>query len=91
MFENTINGVYLWYVSFSVFRLNICVYVCVYILRSPLLLLTLKNNLVWQIERPLDIFLSHDWPRGIAKHGNTKRLLSQKSFLEREVRVPAGK
>jgi lariat debranching enzyme len=34
---------------------------------------------------PLDIFLSHDWPRGIARHGDTERLLRRKSFLREEV------
>ncbi|KAI9006940.1 Metallo-dependent phosphatase-like protein [Hyaloraphidium curvatum] len=33
----------------------------------------------------LDVFLSHDWPRGIAYHGNHKALLSSKPFLREEV------
>ena len=39
-----------------------------------------------QLQSPLDIFLSHDWPRGIAKHGNLPQLLSRKAFLRAEVR-----
>lgn len=38
-----------------------------------------------QIEEPLDIFISHDWPRGIAKFGDVGRLLKHKPFLEQEV------
>ncbi|KAJ3411301.1 lariat debranching enzyme [Chytridiales sp. JEL 0842] len=38
-----------------------------------------------QIKRPVDIFLSHDWPRGIAQHGNLKWLQGQKPFLMDEI------
>ena len=38
-----------------------------------------------QMTRPLDIFLSHDWPRGIYHHGNKTQLLRQKKFLVDEV------
>eukprot|EP00250_Pteridium_aquilinum_P019812 c24583_g3_i4 orf=60-1307(+) len=38
-----------------------------------------------QIEEPLDIFISHDWPRGIAKFGDVGGLLRQKPFLEEQV------
>ena len=40
-----------------------------------------------QLQQPLDIFLSHDWPRGIANHGNLQQLLSKKAFLRAEVRL----
>ncbi|TPX35064.1 hypothetical protein SmJEL517_g02370 [Synchytrium microbalum] len=48
-----------------------------------------------QLKTPLDVFLSHDWPRGVAQHGNIKQLLSIKRFLENEIRSntlgsPAG-
>lgn len=48
-----------------------------------------------QLRQPLDVFLSHDWPRGIAHHGDTATLLRRKKFLEREVNTntlgnPAG-
>jgi lariat debranching enzyme len=33
----------------------------------------------------LDIFLSHDWPTHIAKHGNLGELLRRKSFLRDEI------
>ncbi|TPX51834.1 hypothetical protein SeLEV6574_g00079 [Synchytrium endobioticum] len=39
-----------------------------------------------QVKAPLDFFLSHDWPRGIAEHGNQRRLLSIKKFLEQEIK-----
>jgi len=38
-----------------------------------------------QISAPVDIFLSHDWPRGVHRHGNERRLLQSKRFLEQEV------
>lgn len=38
-----------------------------------------------QIHRPLDIFLSHDWPRGIANFGNKAQLFRAKPFLQKEV------
>jgi lariat debranching enzyme len=38
-----------------------------------------------RLRQPLDVFLSHDWPQGIARHGDTERLLQRKSFLRREV------
>ena len=38
-----------------------------------------------QIHRPLDIFLSHDWPRGIAHYGNKAQLFRAKPFLQNEV------
>ncbi|CAG9315715.1 unnamed protein product [Blepharisma stoltei] len=46
--------------------------------------------------RSPDIFLSHDWPRGIYRHGNTEELLKIKPFLKDEIRIgslgsPAGK
>ncbi|KAI9360380.1 lariat debranching enzyme, C-terminal domain-containing protein [Zopfochytrium polystomum] len=38
-----------------------------------------------QIRTPIDVFISHDWPRGIAKHGNFKKLLMHKKHLADEV------
>ena len=38
-----------------------------------------------QIHRHLDVFLSHDWPRGIANFGNKAQLFRAKPFLQREV------
>jgi hypothetical protein len=40
-----------------------------------------------RLRQPLDVFLSHDWPQGIARHGDTNRLLQRKAFLRREVGV----
>ena len=37
------------------------------------------------IRQPIDIFISHDWPRNITDHGNVSQLLRVKSFFEREV------
>lgn len=43
-----------------------------------------------QIKQPLDIFLTHDWPRNIANFGNKASLLSKKPFLRSEVRQGLG-
>ncbi|KAH7622228.1 putative Lariat debranching enzyme [Nannochloris sp. 'desiccata'] len=33
----------------------------------------------------IDVFLSHDWPAGIARHGDVNALLRKKRFLQREI------
>lgn len=38
-----------------------------------------------QIQMPIDIFMSHDWPRGIYHYGSTEKLLRKKRFLRQEV------
>lgn len=38
-----------------------------------------------QIQMPIDIFMSHDWPRGIYYYGSTGELLRKKKFLRQEV------
>ncbi|CAF95984.1 unnamed protein product, partial [Tetraodon nigroviridis] len=38
-----------------------------------------------QVQMPVDIFMSHDWPRGIYHYGSTKELLRKKKFLRQEV------
>jgi lariat debranching enzyme len=43
---------------------------------------------VWklrQLTEPLDIFVSHDWPRGVARHGDTGPLFRAKPHLRDEV------
>ncbi|KAJ3322570.1 lariat debranching enzyme [Boothiomyces sp. JEL0866] len=40
---------------------------------------------MYLINSPIDVFLSHDWPQGIAKHGNLQELLKWKSFLKKEI------
>ncbi|NXJ92020.1 DBR1 enzyme, partial [Corythaixoides concolor] len=37
------------------------------------------------LKRPIDIFMSHDWPRSIYHYGNKKQLLKMKSFFRQEV------
>lgn len=37
-----------------------------------------------QIQQPIDIMMSHDWPTGIYHHGNRDELFRKKSFFERE-------
>ena len=38
-----------------------------------------------QLQKPLDVFLSHDWPQGIQNHGNLAQLLQRKPFLRKDV------
>lgn len=38
-----------------------------------------------QLQGPVDIFLSHDWPIGITDYGNVKSLLRKKPFFEQEI------
>lgn len=38
-----------------------------------------------QVKQELDVFLSHDWPRGIANFGNKQELFRKKKFLKEEV------
>ncbi|KAF9917525.1 lariat debranching enzyme [Linnemannia zychae] len=38
-----------------------------------------------QIKEPMDIFLSHDWPLGIERYGDTARLIKKKSFFREEI------
>ncbi|XP_074655345.1 uncharacterized protein LOC141908942 [Tubulanus polymorphus] len=38
-----------------------------------------------QIRTPIDILMSHDWPRGIYNYGNVNQLLRKKSFFREEV------
>ena len=35
-----------------------------------------------QLQQPMDVFLSHDWPQHIARAGDTSHLVRRKSFLE---------
>lgn len=38
-----------------------------------------------QLTRPVDIFMSHDWPSNIARYGNMNYLFKKKPFLQEEV------
>lgn len=38
-----------------------------------------------QVEEPIDIFLTHDWPCGITDYGNWKELVCKKPFFEKEI------
>ncbi|XP_063237675.1 lariat debranching enzyme isoform X2 [Bacillus rossius redtenbacheri] len=38
-----------------------------------------------QVQTPVDIFLSHDWPRGVYHHGDVNQLLRHKPFFREEV------
>ena len=41
-----------------------------------------------QLQKPLDVMVSHDWPHGIAYHGNLPQLLKRKEFLREDVSPP---
>jgi hypothetical protein len=57
-------------------------------LRSAYHVRELEVYRLMQLRRPLDVFLSHDWPQGIERHGNTAQLCRAKPFLRREARIP---
>ncbi|KAI3734949.1 hypothetical protein L6452_14431 [Arctium lappa] len=38
-----------------------------------------------QVEEPIDIFVSHDWPLGVTEHGNWKDLVRDKPHFEKEI------
>lgn len=38
-----------------------------------------------QVEEPIDIFLSHDWPVGITDHGDWQQLVRCKPFFKQEI------
>jgi lariat debranching enzyme len=38
-----------------------------------------------QVEEPIDIFLSHDWPVRITDHGNWEELVQKKPFFKQEI------
>lgn len=38
-----------------------------------------------QVEEPINIFVSHDWPLGITDYGNCEQLVRQKPFFEKEI------
>lgn len=44
-----------------------------------------------QLKRPVDIMLSHDWPDGIAYHGDLGQLLKCKPFLKTDVSFLQGR
>ncbi|KAL4420156.1 hypothetical protein ABPG77_008292 [Micractinium sp. CCAP 211/92] len=54
-------------------------------LRSAYHIRELEVHRLLRLRQPLDVFLSHDWPQGIARHGDLDRLLQRKSFLRREI------
>jgi hypothetical protein len=55
-------------------------------MRSAYHVRELEVHRLLRLRQPLDVFLSHDWPQGIARHGDLNRLLQRKSFLRQEVR-----
>ena len=43
------------------------------------------NHFHPKITQPIDIMMSHDWPRGIYHYGNKEQLLREKTFFKDEV------
>lgn len=39
-----------------------------------------------QVQEPIDIFLSHDWPVRITDYGDWEELVRKKSYFKQEVR-----
>lgn len=42
---------------------------------------------ILQVQEPVDIFLSHDWPRGIERYGDLGHLMRIKKYFVKEVRI----
>ena len=38
-----------------------------------------------QVQEPIDVFISHDWPLGITDCGDWKQLVRFKPYFEKEV------
>ena len=38
-----------------------------------------------QLKKHVDIFMSHDWPRGIHNYGNSQALIKKKKYFKEEV------
>ena len=36
-------------------------------------------------QKPLDVFMTHDWPRGITRYGDEQALVRKKSFFKEEI------
>jgi lariat debranching enzyme len=60
---------------------------CDYTLRSAYYYRESDLSRLLRLQRPVHIFLSHDWPQGIYHSGDTVSLISKKRFLEREIRA----
>jgi hypothetical protein len=41
-----------------------------------------------EVRGAIDIFVSHDWPRGITKYGDAQQLLRQKPHFQQDVWIP---
>ena len=54
-------------------------------MRSAYHIRMLDVNRLLRLRGPIDVFLSHDWPAGIARYGDTNALFRKKSFLRQEV------
>ena len=44
-----------------------------------------------QVQQPMDVFLSHDWPRGVERYGDLSELLRVKPFFRAEVSIKTRK
>jgi len=42
-----------------------------------------------QVSGPIDVFISHDWPRGVTRFGDERSLLRRKPFFREEVHFRA--
>lgn len=54
-------------------------------MRSAYHVRMLDVNRLLRLQGSIDVFLSHDWPAGIARHGDINALLRRKSFLRQEI------
>lgn len=54
-------------------------------LRSAYHIRALEVNKLMALKRPIDVFLSHDWPAGITAYGDEKGLIRRKRFLASDI------
>uniref|UniRef100_A0A8B9KVT4 Debranching RNA lariats 1 n=1 Tax=Astyanax mexicanus TaxID=7994 RepID=A0A8B9KVT4_ASTMX len=66
---------------------SLCLYCCIVYKFFILLVLwtVFISHVLLQIQMPMDVFMTHDWPRGIYHYGSTEALLRKKRFLREEV------
>ena len=54
-------------------------------MRSAYHVRALEINRLLRLSSPIDVFLTHDWPTGIARFGDVNALLRRKAYLRSEI------
>jgi hypothetical protein len=56
-------------------------------MRSAYHVRKLHTHRLMQLQEPVDLFLSHDWPVRITRFGDSRRLFARKPYFQKEVRA----